>query len=63
MALEDFESLMHLNPEFMWYYFNENPIPYDLRKGAKIFLPPVKSFHLGLNCVNFKESILWNNLP
>ena len=39
---------MHLNPKFMWYYFNENPIPYDLRKGAKIFLPPDKSFRLGL---------------
>ena len=23
---------------------NENPIPYELRKGTKVFLPPVKSF-------------------
>ena len=37
---------MHLNPEFMWPYFNENPIPYELRKGTKVFLPPVKSFCL-----------------
>ena len=28
LALEVFKSLMHLNPEFMWYYFNENPISY-----------------------------------
>ena len=54
---------MHLNPEFMWSYFNENPIPYDLRKGTKVFLPPVKSFRLGLNSVHFRGSILWNNLP
>ena len=35
-ALEVFKSLMHLNPEFMWSYFNENPILYDLRKGIKV---------------------------
>ena len=63
MALEVFKSLMHLNPEFMWSYFNEKPITYDLRKGTKVFLPPVKSFRLGLNSVHFRGSILWNNLP
>ena len=63
LALEVFKSLMHLNPEFMWSYFNENPIPYDLRKGIKVFLPPVKSFRFGLNSIHFRGSILWNNLP
>ena len=63
LALEVFKSLMHLNPEFMWSYFNEKPITYDLRKGTKVFLPPVKSFRLGLNSVHFRGSILWNNLP
>ena len=42
--------------------FNENPIPYGLRKGTKVFLPPVKSFRLDLNSVHFRASILWNNL-
>ena len=63
LAFEVFKSLMHLNPEFMWSYFNENPIPYDLREGFKVFLPPVKSFRLGLNSIHFRGSILWNNLP
>ena len=54
---------MHLNPEFIWSYFNENPIPYDLRKGVKVFLPPVKSFCFGLNSIHFRGSSLWNNLP
>ena len=54
---------MHLNLEFMWSYFEENPILYGLRKGTKMFLPPVKSFRLGLNSVHFRESILWNSLP
>ena len=63
LALEVFKSPMHLNPEFMWSYFNENLIPYDLRKGTKIFLPPVKSFRLGLNSVYFRGRIRWNDLP
>ena len=42
LALEDFKSRMHLNPEFMWSYFNENLIPNELRKGIKLFLLPVK---------------------
>ena len=29
LALEDFKSRMHLNPEFIWSYFNENVIPND----------------------------------
>ena len=63
LALEVFKSFMHLNLEFMWSYFNEKPITYDLRKGTKLFLPPVKSFRLGLNSVHFRGSILRNNLP
>ena len=47
----------------MWSYFNENPIPYDLRKGIKVFLPPVKSFRFGLHSIHFRGSIPWNNLP
>ena len=63
LALEVFKSLMHLNPEIMWSYFNENPIPYDLRKGIKVFQSSVKSFRFGLNSIHFRGSILWNNLP
>ena len=44
-SLEIFESLKHLNPGFLWYYFNEDPFPYDLRKGT---IPLVKSFCLAL---------------
>ena len=63
LALEVCKSLMHLNPKFMWFYFNENPIPYDLREGSKVFLSPVKSLRFGLNSIHFRGSILWNNLP
>ena len=43
---------MYLNPEFMCSYFDTNPFPYDLRKGSKVFLPPVASSRLGLNSQN-----------
>ena len=39
----------------MWSYFNENAIPYNLRKGTKVFLPQVKSFRLGLNSSSIKN--------
>ena len=55
---------MHLNPGFMWSYFNANPILYDLRKGIKAFLPPFKLFRFGLNSsIHLRGSIQWNNLP
>ena len=55
LALEVFKSVMNLNPDFMYSYFNTNAIPYDLRKGTKVFLPPVKSFLLELNCTFQRE--------
>ena len=61
LALLVFKSFMRLNVEFKWSYFNEKPIPHDLRKRTKVFLPPVKSFHLGLNYLQFRGRILWNN--
>ena len=48
LDLEVFKSLMHLNPEFMRHYFNENPIAYDLRKRTKVFLQAARLFRLGL---------------
>ena len=38
LAVEVFKSLMHLNPEFMWVYIDEKPIPYDLRNEFRLFL-------------------------
>ena len=31
LALEVFKSTPHVDPEFIWSYFNENTIPYNLR--------------------------------
>ena len=63
LALEVFKSVMHVNPEFMWNYFNENTIPYNLRNGNRLILPPARSVKFGLNSLTFRGSLLWNNLP
>ena len=44
----------------MWSYFNGNPIPYDLKKGTKVFLRKDTPFRFGL--VHFRGSILWYKL-
>ena len=53
---------MHVNPEFI-HCFDTNPIPYDLRKGRRLLIPPAKSVNFGANSIKFRDSLLWNNLP
>ena len=62
LTIEVFKSIMHLNPEFMWSYFEEKPMPYNLRDGCKLALPKTKSSSFGINSLRFRESLLWNNL-
>ena len=63
LAIEVFKSIMHLNPQFMWSYFEEKPMPYNLRDGSKLVLPKTKSSRFGINSLQFRGSVLWNNLP
>ena len=62
LVTEVFKSTMHLNPEFMWNFFNEKPMPYSLRKGNKLIIPQAKSSRFGINSLCFRGSVLWNNL-
>ena len=63
MVLEVFKNTPHVDPEFMWSYFNENTIPYNLRNGNRLLLPPAKSVKFGINSLIFRGSLLWNNFP
>ena len=49
LALEVFKSIADVNPEFMWSYLNENTIPYNLRNGKRLLLPPAKSVKFGIH--------------
>ena len=63
LTVEVYKTISEINPSFMWPYFRNNPIPYDLRKGSKVFLPPTRSPRYGINSLLFQGSLLWNNLP
>ena len=63
LAIEVYKSLRNLNPEFMWPFFKNKFIPYSLRNGNICILPPARSSHYGINSVQFRGSLLWNNLP
>ena len=62
LASEVYKSIMPFNVEFMWHWFNTNPIPYNLRKGSVLLIPPAKSLNFGTNSITFRGSLLWNNL-
>ena len=63
LAIEVFKSIMHLNPQFMWSYFEEKPMPHNSRDGSKLDLPKTKSLRFGINSLRFRGRLLWNNLP
>ena len=60
LAIEVCKSLMHLKPGFMWSYFSEKPLPYNLRNGNNLQLPHVKSYRFGINSWKYvKEAFLF----
>ena len=54
---------MNINPEFMWEFFNKNPLQYNVRKRDIVYLPPARSFCYGINSLVIRGSLLWNGLP
>ena len=63
LAIEVYKPLIHLKPGFMWSYFSEKQLLYNIRNGNSLELPHVKSYCFGINLLRFRESTLWNNLP
>ena len=62
LATEVYKSLMNINPEFMWEFFNKNPVEYNLREGDIVYLPPARFSCYGINTLAFRGSLLWNSL-
>ena len=58
LAIEVYKSLMNINPEFMWEFFNKNSLQYNLRKGDIVYLPPARSSCYGINSLAFYGSLL-----
>ena len=47
----------------MWHCFNTNPIPYNLRKGSSLLIPPAKSLNFGTKSATLRGILSWKNLP
>ena len=63
LMIEVFRSLNSLNPIFMKGFFQEKALPYELSDPNKLELPIASTNKYGINSVNFRSAILWNNLP
>ena len=62
LAIEIYKSKNKPNPTFMWKTYKEKNIPYSLRRGISLFIPNANTQKYGRNSLNFRESVLWNNL-
>ena len=63
LATEVFKSVINLNPQFMWNYFNFSTLSYELRKRNKVNLTETRTCRYGINSLLFRGALLWNNLP
>ena len=53
---EIYKSTGTLKPQFMWSHFKYRVVPYKLRRGPGLLIPPAWSVHL-------RGSLVWNKLP
>ena len=63
LATEIYKSLTDVNPDFMKSYFPIKEIPYSLRNGSVLKIPPTRSTYYGTNSIHFRTCLLWNKLP
>ena len=62
LAVEVFKSLTNLKLEFVQSFFTNKSIPFNLRNRNICILSPAPSSHYDINSVQFRGSLLWNNL-
>ena len=59
LMVEIYNSMNHLNPEYMWDFFVKKDVPYNLRTKEQCKLPSVSSQRYGINSLSFmRESIV-----
>ena len=63
LAIGIYRAKNKLNPRFKWKTFKEKNTPYSLRMGASLSIPNVSTQKYGIHSLNFRGSVLWNNLP
>ena len=63
LATEAFKSANKLNPQFMWGFFENHEILYNLRCGSVVKLPGTNTAIYVINSLNFRSAMLWNIIP
>ena len=63
LAIEIYRSKNKLNPSFMWKTYKEKIILNSLKRGIFLSIPNVNTQKYGINSLNFRGSVSWNNLP
>ena len=58
LATEIYKSLTNVNPDFMKSYFPIKEIPYRLRNGSVLKIPPTRSTYYGTNSIHFRAYLL-----
>ena len=48
-----YKSTANLNTQFLWSYFKYREVPYNMRWGPLLFIPPAKSTTYGTNLYIF----------
>ena len=58
---EVYKSSGSLNLQFTWSYLKYREVPYNLRQGPLLFIPPARSAIYDTNSVQFWGSLIWIN--
>ena len=64
----NFISILHVilkksGMVFMWCFFENHEIPYNLKLGNLVKLPGTNTTKYGINSLNFRDPMLWNIIP
>ena len=57
-----YKTINQIYPPYMWEFFVEKDMPYNLRTKVLCRLPQAQTNRYGLDSVSFRGSLLWNML-
>ena len=62
LMTEIYKTINQINPAYIWEFFVEKDMPYNLRTKVLCRLPQVQTNRYGLDSFSFRGSLLWNTL-
>ena len=62
LMTEIYKTINQINPAYMWEFFAEKDMPYNLHTKVLCRLPQAQIDRYGLDSLSFRGSLLWNTL-